>query len=108
VCGRCGGGIKAASTAALLSLGLPGLGNWYLGHRWFGLFEMMGAVIFWVVFVLRPVEEELAHRDGLPLGPGFWIPALAIVGSAHLIDAAVTFNFARKGHHRGKAPVARG
>lgn len=104
VCARCGGGIKAATTAALLSLGLPGLGDWYLGYRWFAVFEMLGAAILWLVFVIKPLEAELAHIDGAPLGAGFWIPALGIVGGAHLIDAVVTGSFARKGHHPGKAP----
>lgn len=98
-CGACGGGIKSALTAALLSLGAPGLGNWYLGHRWFALCELAGAAMLWVVFVIRPLREELAHRDGLPLGAGFWLFALIIVGGAHVTDAVVTHNFARKGHH---------
>ena len=102
VCPDCGGGIKSATTASLLSLGAPGLGNWYLGHRWFALCELVGAAMLWVVFVLRPLREELAHRDGLPLGAGFWMFALLILGGAHVMSAVVTHAFARKGHH----PVA--
>ncbi|MFA6961541.1 MAG: hypothetical protein WC205_12370 [Opitutaceae bacterium] len=104
-CERCGGGIKLATTAALLSLGLPGLGDWYLGHRWFAVFEMIGAAMLWVVFVIRPLDEELSHIDGMPLGAGFWVLALGIVGGAHLTDAGVTYSFGRKGHHAGKVPV---
>ena len=103
-CGSCGGGIKAASTAALLSFGLPGLGNWYLGHRWFAVFEMTGAAMLWVVFVIRPLRLELAHNDGAPLGAGFWAFFIGLVAVIHAIDAGVTYNFGRKGHHPGKAP----
>lgn len=98
-CTHCGGGLKAATTAALLSFGWPGLGNWYLGHRWFAVFEMLGAVLFWLVFVVRPLRAELTTAYELPLGMGFWLPALTLVGVGHLLAAAVTFRFARKGHH---------
>lgn len=104
VCVSCGGGIKAASTAALLSFGLPGLGNWYLGHRWFAVFEMIGAAMLWVVFVIRPLREELSHNDGQPLGAGFWAFFIGVVAVIHVIDAVVTYNFGRKGHHPGKTP----
>lgn len=104
-CVRCGGGIKAASTAALLSFGLPGLGNWYLGHRWFAVFEMIGAAMLWVVFVIRPLQEELSHTDGHPLSASFWAFFIGMVAAIHLIDAVVTYNFGCKGHHPGKAPA---
>jgi hypothetical protein len=104
VCASCGGGIKAASTAALLSFGLPGLGNWYLGHRWFAVFEMISAALLWVVFVIRPFREEISHTDGEPLGAGFWMFLIGVVAVIHVTDAVVTYNFGRKGHHPGRAP----
>jgi hypothetical protein len=104
VCVSCGGGIKAALTAALLSFGLPGLGNWYLGHRWFAVFEMIGAAMLWVVFVIRPLREELSHMDGEPLSVSFWAFFIGMVAVIHVVDAVVTYNFGRKGHHPGRAP----
>ncbi len=106
VCVSCGGGIKAAITAALLSFGLPGLGNWYLGHRWFAVFEMIGAAMLWVVFVIRPLQEELSHMDGEPLSASFWVFFIGMVAAIHVIDAGVTYNFGRKGHHPGKVSKA--
>ena len=105
VCVSCGGGIKAALTAALLSFGLPGLGNWYLGHRWFAVFEMIGAAMLWVVFVIRPLQEELSHNDGVPLSASFWAFFIGMVAVIHVIDSVVTYNFGRKGHHPGRAPA---
>lgn len=106
VCGKCGGGIKGATTAALLSFGLPGLGNWYLGHRWFAVFEMISAAILWEVFVIRPFQAEMAHTDGEPLGAGFWTFLIGTVALLHLVDAVVTYNFGSKGHHPGRRPRA--
>jgi hypothetical protein len=103
-CARCGGGIKSARIAALLSFGLPGLGNWYLGHRWFAVFEMISAVMLWVVFVIRPLRVEISYRDGEPLGASFWAFLIGVVALIHVIDATVTYNFGRKGHHPGKTP----
>lgn len=104
-CGACGGGIKSARTAALLSLVFPGLGDWYLGHRGLAAMEMMGTAGLWFLFVVAPllgieVEGEVATVD-----EGHWIAAGVVLGATHLIDSAVTHCFARKGHHPGKAPM---
>lgn len=104
-CGGCGGEIKSARTAALLSLAFPGLGDWYLGHRWIALIEMIGTAFLWMLFVIGPLLDSRYGESAEPVVSGFWMLAIVLVGGAHVIDSAVTHNFARKGHHPGKAPL---
>lgn len=103
VCGGCGGGIKSARTAALLSLAFPGLGDWYLGHRFFAVAEMIGTAFLWLVMVIGPLLGTQTPEDAARFSGGYWLFAAVMVGGAHLIDSAVTHSFARKGHHPAKA-----
>lgn len=98
-CGACGGRIKSAWVASVLSLMLPGAGDFYLGHRGFGLSVTAGAGLLWWVLVGRPAWDEIAHRDGEPLGAGFWAFVLGTLLAVHVVSAVVTWSFARKGHH---------
>jgi len=106
LCGGCGGGIKSARTAALLSLAFPGLGDLYLGHRMFAVMEIIGTAFLWVVLVIAPLLGTSMGEDPAEVDTGFHVFSLVIVLGAHVIDAAVTHSFARKGHHPGKPPLA--
>ncbi|MFZ0449335.1 MAG: zinc-ribbon domain-containing protein [Desulfatiglandaceae bacterium] len=50
-CTHCWAGFKVPRKALLRSLILPGLGDYYLGHRSLGILEMMGSAIVWFVIV---------------------------------------------------------
>ncbi len=105
-CDSCGGGFKSARTAALLSLLFPGLGDWYLGHRRLAVIEMIGTAFLWLIFIIAPALAAAAGEAPEEIDAGFTAFSAVIVAGAHLIDAAVTHSFARKGHHPGKAPTA--
>ncbi len=106
-CGDCGGGIKSARTAALLSLVFPGLGDCYLGHRGLAVMEMVGTGFLWLVFVVLPLLGVAPEGEAeAPIDDAHWIVTAVILGATHLIDSAVTHCFARKGHHPGKPPLA--
>ncbi len=98
VCPVCGGGIKSARKAALLSFIFPGTGDWYLGHRVFALLEMLGICFLWFGLVIAPL---LAPPDpGLePQDAVFWVTNGLVLLVAHTIDCMMTHHFARKGHH---------
>ena len=98
-CGDCGGEIKSAKKAALLSLAFPGLGDLYLGHRTLALMELFGSGFLWFVFVITPLTSS---ESEVSPDAGYWVVAAIIIGITHAIDAAVTYAFARKGHHPGK------
>jgi hypothetical protein len=106
VCGDCGGGIKSARTAALLSLLFPGLGDWYLGHRGLAAMEMMGTAFLWFVLVIAPLAGIETDEEPVPADSVYWAVAAVLIGGTHLIDSALTHCFARKGHHPGKPPLA--
>jgi hypothetical protein len=100
-CPACGGRIKSAGVATVLSALVPGAGDWYLGHRGFAVVEMLGAGLLWWVLVGQPVRHEIMHRDGDALGAGFWIWVLGVMAAVHVVAATITWSFARKGHHPG-------
>jgi hypothetical protein len=101
VCPACGGRIKSAGVATVLSALVPGARDWYLGHRGFAVVEMLGVGLLWWVLVGQPVRDEIMYRDGDPLGAGFWIWLLGVMAAVHLVAATITWSFARKGHHPG-------
>jgi predicted Zn finger-like uncharacterized protein len=49
VCPSCKATFKEPKKASLRSLLLPGLGDFYLGHRALGILELMGSVMVWFV-----------------------------------------------------------
>lgn len=94
-CNRCGGGFKSAKRAGLLSLVLPGLGDFYMGHRNLAKFEMTFALLAWIVVLLIPV---LLESPEFPVTPGTaTISALMVVFSVHLPDGVGTWYLARLG-----------
>ncbi|MCF7689509.1 MAG: hypothetical protein K9M98_10080 [Cephaloticoccus sp.] len=97
-CPQCGGRLKLASKAALLSFIFPGLGDWYLGHRGFAAMEIVGSAFIWWVLIVAPL---LAPEDP-DLGPitlEYWLTALFIMLVIHGTDAMMTRHAARKGHY---------
>ena len=104
-CPACGGGIRSANTAALLSLVFPGLGDWYLGYRGLAVMEMIGAVFLWFVLVIAPSMRPEAV-EGMEGGP-IWGVAISIIVVAHVVDAVMTRGYALKGHYPGRAPRPR-
>ncbi len=105
-CPACGGGFKSAKRAALMSLVFPGTGNWYLGHRVFGLMEIIITCFWWLGLVVSPLllaSDPAAPTP--PLAAEYWQSVVLLLLVGHGIDALVTFNFAKKGHYPGKHPV---
>jgi hypothetical protein len=91
-CDRCGTRFKSPKTAALRSMLLPGLGDFYLGHRGLAVLEMIGAVFTWLIAALLiagSVEDE-STMVGL-------IIALILVGFGHGLDGALTLAQGKKG-----------
>lgn len=97
-CPACHGAFKSARTAALRSLLFPGLGDWYLGHRGFAVFEMLGAGYFWLVLVIAPLVATLDPATR-PNPSDYWVTVAILILIAHSVNATMTRHFARKGHH---------
>lgn len=94
-CSRCHRGFKSTSSAALLSLAFPGLGDLYLGLRSLAAFELLGAGFVWLVIALAaftpgPEQEALGLAE---LG----VVGLVLVVVIHGPDALVARHTARKG-----------
>ena len=102
-CPTCSGEFKSERAAMLRSLAFPGLGDWYLGHRAFAGFEMLGSAFLWLVLVVAPLLASF-DPEAEPLDPTYWVTAAVIIGIGHAVDAVMTRHFARKGHHPGKPP----
>jgi len=56
-CGCCNLSFKRPQTAAMLSMLMPGLGDWYLGSRFLATLELLFMGMLWFV-VLAPVPPE--------------------------------------------------
>lgn len=102
-CPYCGAAFKPARTAALLSLIFPGLGGFYLGHRGFAVFEVLGAAFFWFVLIIEPLLAggwmDQNTGDFYPLtAAGLLFSSIPLL-VMHALDALMTRHFARKGHH---------
>ncbi len=100
VCGRCGAEFKDPKVAALRSLVVPGLGDWYLGHRGFALFEMFGSAVGWLLLLwslfMYLVTTDPEAKVGA-LGSLLFFGVAVALG--HIVDAAVTHGQAKKGQH---------
>lgn len=104
VCPECQGRFKSAGKAGLRSFLFPGLGDWYLGHRAFAVFEMIGAGFLWFALVILPLlpaaDSPAGSHDKV-----YWITAGLILLVTHSISGMMAHHFARKGHHpEGVAP----
>ncbi|SDS58189.1 hypothetical protein [Opitutus sp. GAS368] len=105
-CPACRGGFKQPNKAALLSFIFPGVGDWYLGHRWRAVMQLAGATFLWLGFVIFPLLALLDPEYERP-PVSFWATNAVILLVAHTLDAVMTRHFALKGHHpHGPAPAA--
>jgi len=86
-CSRCNSTFKSPKTAALRSLILPGLGDWYIGHRGFAALEMIGSIFVWIIVIALIAEEGVV---GFVLG-------LILLGLVNGMDAILTYFQAKKG-----------
>jgi len=104
-CSRCGTAFKSPRTAALRSLLLPGLGDYYLGHRGLAIFEMMGSLVTWAVVVMFATGQipDLSRTTSLGV-------ALLILAFANGSDALLTRAQGKKGLMSldGQLPASRG
>jgi hypothetical protein len=91
-CPQCGTAFKSPRTAALRSLLLPGLGDYYLGHRVLALFEMLGSLVTWAVVVMLATGE--IPDMGRAVGVGVAVLILALANGS---DALLTRAQGRKG-----------
>lgn len=89
-CPGCSRGFKSAHRAGLLSLLFPGLGDFYLGHRGFGMLEMLVAALIWVGALL-PDPQNPATAGGQVLTGAF------IFLLFHVPDSIGTRYVGRKG-----------
>lgn len=87
-CPECGAKFKSPRSAAIRSLLLPGLGDFYLGHRFLGVLEIFGAVVVWMVVLSLVLSGE---RGGAAIG----VVLLLIVNG---MDGLLTLHMAKKGY----------
>jgi predicted Zn finger-like uncharacterized protein len=87
-CPNCEAAFKTPKKATLRSLLLPGLGDFYLGHRALGAAELMGSLMVWTYALLLIYRGQ---QDGLLLGA-------AVLLFYNCTDAAVTYFMAKKGY----------
>ncbi len=94
VCTACRTPFKNAKKAALLSLVLPGLGDLYLGHRLFGVSELFGSIVEWVILISAAVAVAQGEEEGAMTFLLVWI---AIVAFTNIADYFLTRAMGRKG-----------
>jgi hypothetical protein len=97
-CARCRTSVKSPLTAALRSLLLPGLGDFYLGHRFLASIEMAGSVASWFVIIalMLPAFEPNSERSAALIAAVF---AGALLLAVNGVDAILTYAQAKKGLH---------
>jgi hypothetical protein len=89
-CPKCFKPFKSPSKAVRLSLMFPGLGDLYLGHRALGIFELVGAIVVWLI-ILVPTASDMDNIAEL-------IVAIVLVYALmHGVDALGTWFMSRKG-----------
>ncbi len=95
-CANCGEVFKSPKKAALRSLFLPGLGDFYLGYRIYGLLEIMGVTLLWALFLSTLIPSIMRRGfDGLVVAA----PIFALLALVHIGDAVLTRAKARTGLH---------
>ncbi len=87
-CTTCKMAFKEPQKALMRSLILPGLGDFYLGHRALGTLELIGSVIIWLIII----TTLLAGEDG---GVAFAITLLVLYNG---LDGLLTYHMAKKGY----------
>lgn len=90
-CPHCGQPFKSAKVAALWALLFPGLGDVYLGSKFFGLYFMALAAMVWAgVFLGSP-------EDGTSGAPETWLGVAIVFAIMHGLDALKMAYVAKKG-----------
>jgi predicted Zn finger-like uncharacterized protein len=87
-CPSCEAAFKTSKKATLRSLLLPGLGDFYLGHRALGAAELMGSLIVWtyaLFYISRGQSPEM-------------FVAVVVLLFYNSTDAVVTYFMAKKGY----------
>lgn len=95
-CPACGGGLKPAWKAGLLSLAFPGLGDIYLGHWKFAILEIGAAAMIWLSVLASAAE---VHDPWAALAAGLF---LLVFG--HGADAVATWYVGRRGLYPARRP----
>ena len=91
-CRQCWVAFKSPAVAARRSALLPGLGDYYLGHRGLALLEMFGSLTVWLVVLVLMVDAFQGADPVLNL-----VIALGMLVVTHGVDAALTHAQGRKG-----------
>lgn len=92
-CASCGTAFKSPRKAAVMSLLLPGLGNFYLGHGAYGVYEMIGSLIEWAILVVMIVGAVM-RADGRLSFLIIWIVIIVLTNTTAFF---LTRAMARKG-----------
>ncbi len=87
-CTTCDMAFKESQKALVRSLILPGLGDFYLGHRVLGALELIGSAIIWLIIV----TTFLAGEEG---GVALAITLLVLYNG---LDGLLTYHMAKKGY----------
>ena len=87
-CPSCEAGFKTPKKATLRSLLLPGLGDFYLGHRALGAMELIGSIIVWSYALILISSGQTA---------GLFV-AVVVLLFYNCTDAVVTYFMAKKGY----------
>lgn len=91
-CPQCNGAFKSARKAAALSLLFPGLGDIYIGHWKFAVFEILFAGIIWLSVLAVAIDPTVSAGEVITI-------AVYIVVILHGMDSLATWYIARKGIH---------
>lgn len=86
-CEKCSEEFIKPSKPALMSLCLPCLGNFYLGHWLIGIFELVGYIVVGFVLIVMWQEDGVA---AIPI-------ILVVLAAEHGFDALMTYHIAKKG-----------
>ena len=87
-CPSCEAGFKTPKKATWRSLLLPGLGDFYLGHRALGAMELIGSIVVWAYALILISSGQTAGV----------IAAVLLLVFYNCIDAVVTYFMAKKGY----------
>lgn len=94
-CSTCGGSFRSAAGAAGRSLLLPGLGDHYLGHRWYAAVEAAVSLLAWLLFAIIVTGAEASASTVLLAGT-------VVFAVMHGLDAAATWYVGRKAVYPGE------
>lgn len=96
-CARCRTSVKSPRTAALRSLVLPGLGDFYLGHRVLASIEMAGSLASWAVIIALMLSAFDPNSEQSPAQAAVFGGVLLLIVNG--FDALLTYAQAKKGLH---------